>query len=328
MGNVALNKTASSNMSVAPFTPDKAFTGVASAIDRWVGTVPGWLCVDLGYPYWINQWTIKNEAVISGWENNIMKDYRLQASNDTKQWSDISVITGNTSSTTQVPINPTRSRYFRTYITNGLRVNSGVASILDMELEEYSNPPYLSNLVVSSGTLSPVFYKQNFNYTVNVAQEVTEMYVIPTTTASNATITVNGKTVTNATQSQYITLNEGTTIISVVVAITNTTLNETYTISVTKNASPYLENIIVNGAILSEMFSPDVTSYLAYLDEDVTEVTVTPYAQTANALVSVNNMTVISGQTSNKINTGTDGMVISLYVENTSPKITYQIELQ
>lgn len=328
MANVALNKSASSNMSVAPFTPNQAVDGAVSAADRWVGTVPGWLQVDLGYTYWIDQWTVKNPAVIANWDRYIMKNYKLQGSNDLANWTDISSVTGNGISTTQIPIAPTRFRYFRIYVTDGLAVNSPVSSIVEMELNEYSNPPYLSNLVPSVGSLNPAFNKQVFNYTVSAAQNVTEMYVTPSTTAAGAAITVNGQTVNNSSPSQNITLSEGITTITTRMSVNSGMLSETYTITVAKDVSPYLENLIINGAVLSEMFDPEVTSYVAYVNDGEQAVTVIPYTQTPNARVNVNGMTVNDGQPSGKIDTPVGTTMISVYVENASPRITYQIEAQ
>ena len=327
MGNVALNKKASSNMSVAPFTPEKAVTGISTAFDRWVGTVPGWVALDLDYPFWINQWTIKHMGIITGWESYIMKDYTLQGSDDGDNWFDVSSITGNTQVTTEKDFSPCRYQYFRTYVSKGLAVNNSVASIIEFGLEEYSNSPYLTGLTTSAGTLTPSFYKQTFDYTLSVPQNQLQITVTPTTSASNATIKVNGQTVLNSHPSQTINLDNDTTVITVVVSINNTSMKETYTITVSKNASPYIDDIIIPGATLAMKFNSNITSYDAYVDDDVPFVIVTAVARTPSAVVNINGELVMSGEASKDILLEAENNLISVYVENTTQPIFYEINV-
>ncbi|WFR57580.1 cadherin-like beta sandwich domain-containing protein [Anaerocolumna sp. AGMB13025] len=327
MGNVALNKIASSNMSVAPFTPDKAVSGISAAIDRWVGTVPGFVTLDLGYPYWINQWTIKHMGCIAGWETYIMKDYTLQGSDDGENWTEVSSISDNTLVTTEMNFSPCRYQYFRTYVSKGLAVNNSVASIVEFGLEEYDDSPYLSKLTLSAGTLTPAFYKQTFTYTATVPQDQLQINVTPTTSAANATIKVNGQTVANSHVSQNINLDNDTTIITIVVTINNTNIKETYTVTVIKNPSPYIDDIIIPLASMTTNFNSNITAYEAYVDADVTGVNVTAIARTPAAVVNVNGKLLLSGESSGDINLVTGSNLISVYVEYAIQPIIYEINV-
>ncbi len=101
----------------------------------------------------------------------------------------------------------------------------------------------LSNLVISQGTLTPVFATGTTTYTAIVGNAVTSLTVTPTTTDTNATVTVNGVTVTSGNPSGAITLVVGPNIITTVVTAQNGTTTQTYTTTVTRsNAPPIVTN--------------------------------------------------------------------------------------
>ncbi len=331
MGNIALNKATSSNFSVLPFTPNKAVTGDASALNRWIGTVPGWIKVDLGNPYWVNSWIIKNMGIHSDWGSNYnMVDYKLQGSDvdseDSGNWIDICSITNNSQNITQCNFIPCRYRYFRTYVTKGLQCNKSTAAIMEFELYEYTNLPYLSALTLTAGTLSPAFNKQVYKYTTKVPQGISQIAVTPTTTATNAIITVNDQIVQNQTQSQYIPINNtGTTDITVKVVVDGTYISEAYTITVTKEqVSQYLDNLVVNGAIrMMPAFNSLTSTYNVIVTAGRTSVTITPTAKTSGSTVNVSGRSVTSGQTSQPIDLLVGQNKILVYVENTSQQFIY-----
>ena len=89
----------------------------------------------------------------------------------------------------------------------------------------------LSNLTVSSGTLSPGFDTDTTGYTVNVLSSVASMTVTPTVRFPAATVTVN-----NQPASTPVVLSVGTTLISVKVIAEDGVANKTYTITVTRPA--------------------------------------------------------------------------------------------
>ncbi|MFN4127706.1 beta strand repeat-containing protein, partial [Pannonibacter indicus] len=92
----------------------------------------------------------------------------------------------------------------------------------------------LSNLVLSQGTLTPGFASGTTSYTASVGNAVTSLTVTPTVTDANATVTVNGNTVTSGNASGAINLNVGSNIITVVVTAEDGTTTETYTVTVTR----------------------------------------------------------------------------------------------
>jgi gliding motility-associated-like protein len=91
----------------------------------------------------------------------------------------------------------------------------------------------LSNLVLSSGPLTPVFSAGTTGYTASVANSVTLVTVTPTTSDPNATVTVNNVAVTSGTPAT-VQLNVGDNVITTVVTAQNGTTKKTYTLSVTR----------------------------------------------------------------------------------------------
>lgn len=81
-------------------------------------------------------------------------------------------------------------RYAAGSTTNSLAVGGTVVSAI-------SNNADLSDLILSTGTLSPVFESATTSYTSTVANSVSSITVTPTASQTNATITVNNIAVTS-----------------------------------------------------------------------------------------------------------------------------------
>ena len=99
----------------------------------------------------------------------------------------------------------------------------------------------LSGLTLSVGTLDPVFDFATTTYTAAVAGSVDTVTVMPTATNAGATITVNAAAVDSGSASAAITLTAGMPMdIPIVVTAENTIITETYTVTVTRAATPII----------------------------------------------------------------------------------------
>ncbi|RYD96213.1 MAG: hypothetical protein EOP54_14245, partial [Sphingobacteriales bacterium] len=96
----------------------------------------------------------------------------------------------------------------------------------------------LSNLSISSGTISPAFSAGTSIYTVNVAYNVTSVKLTPTTTDSFASTEIAGTPVPSGTESAAYSLNTGANTISAVVTAEDGTTKKTYTLTVTRAQAP------------------------------------------------------------------------------------------
>ena len=144
----------------------------------------------------------------------------------------------------------------------------------------------LSSLAASAGTLSPTFASGTESYTVSVANSVLSTTITPTRTQANATITVNGTSVTSGSASGAISLNVGSNVVNIVVTAQDGTTTKTYTVTVTRAASAVatLSNLTLSSGTLSPAFASATESYSASVANSVaTGYTVTPTKSNSDA---------------------------------------------
>lgn len=130
-------------------------------------------------------------------------------------------------------------------LTKDYRIN-----ITRQEMED--NSSYLSNLTVSTGTLTPEFNKEKQFYTVEVPYNTSSMKVTATSEDSLATITGTGT----------YKLNVGDNLITVRVKSVDGKIRD-YQILVTRleNDEARLSALKINGYVLNPLFDKDVYSY-------------------------------------------------------------------
>jgi len=183
----------------------------------------------------------------------------------------------------------------------------------------------LSNLTISSGTLTPAFSSNTLAYTTgDVAYDTSSVTVTPTTNIAGTTIAVNGTAATSG-QPSIVNLNVGSNTINVVA--TNGTASQTYTITVVRASSRYLTK--VNLAYTGSRFSYNdvinmnhtTTSYAVNVDAKANSVTLSPYAEDDTVTITItsngNSQTVASGGTSTAIALLNSTNTISLTVSKT-----------
>ena len=188
----------------------------------------------------------------------------------------------------------------------------------------------LSNLVLSSGTLTPTFAADTTSYTATVPFTVTGLTVTPTVSDTNATVTVNGTPVPSDSASGNITLTVGVNVILVVVTAQDPRITQTYTITVTRTAaSSNLSGLTLSGGTLSPSFATDTTSYTVAVSNTVTSVTVTPTVSDTTATVTVNGIPVTSGSASDNITLTVGVNVITTIVTTAdgSSSKTYRVSV-
>ena len=109
-----------------------------------------------------------------------------------------------------------------------------VDTILFLNVDGISSNANLSNLILSSGTLSPTFNSNTVSYATTVSN-VASIQVTPTVAQSNATVKVNGTNVASGTASGAIRLQTGMNVITNLVTAQDGTSTKTYTVSVFLN---------------------------------------------------------------------------------------------
>jgi gliding motility-associated-like protein len=187
----------------------------------------------------------------------------------------------------------------------------------------------LSNLVLSNGTLTPVFASGTASYTASVGNSVTNITLTPTTTSGTATVMVNGTAVTSGTASGAIALNVGTNTITTVVTAQDGTTTSTYTLSVTRAPASIatLSNLVLSNGTLTPVFTSGTTSYTASVTNATTSITLTPTTSDVNATVKVNGVTVASGTSSGAIalNVGPNTITTVVTAQDGTTTNTYTV---
>ncbi|MEK7951317.1 beta strand repeat-containing protein [Luteolibacter soli] len=98
-----------------------------------------------------------------------------------------------------------------------------------------NNVATLSNLMLSSGTLSPVFASGTLEYTAYVTSSTSSITFTPTTTDSHAYVVIDGwDLVTSGSTSEELDLSPGSTTFHIDVIAQDETTVQTYTVTVTQ----------------------------------------------------------------------------------------------
>jgi|GEM_PF-1687599 len=174
----------------------------------------------------------------------------------------------------------------------------------------------LSSLVMSSGTLSPIFAAATTTYTASVTTATTSITVTPTVTDAAATITVNGATVASGAASGSIALSFGANLITIVVTAQDGLTTKTYTVTVTRALSTVatLSGLVPSSGSLSPTFAAATTSYTASVAYAVNSINLTPTVTDAAATIKVNGTTVASGVASGLISLSVGSNTITTIV--------------
>ncbi len=211
-------------------------------------------------------------------------------------------INTNATTVTYTPnANVTGTDTFSYAVTDGIATANVPVTVTILQSGANAN---LSNLTISSGTLTPNFAATTTSYAVTVETPTGSVQVTPTTADAQATVTVNGALVDSGTASSEIPLSavdEPTHIPVEVTAQNNTT--KTYTITVTQRLSnnANLSGLTISSGTLTPVFAVGTTDYGVDVGNAVTSVTVTPTTEHADATVTVNGALVDSGTASSEI---------------------------
>jgi len=187
----------------------------------------------------------------------------------------------------------------------------------------------LANLATSSGTLTPAFSSGTTAYTESVDNTVTATTVTPTTTDTNAKVTVNGVAVSSGTASHSIPLAVGPNTITTDVTAQDGVTTQTYTVTITRAASSnaILSSLALSSGTLTPSFVSTTTSYTASVANTITSITVTPKTSVATSTVTVNGIAVNSGTASGAIalNVGSNTITTLVTAQNGTNTKSYKV---
>ncbi|MCX7571876.1 cadherin-like beta sandwich domain-containing protein [Tumebacillus sp. DT12] len=185
----------------------------------------------------------------------------------------------------------------------------------------------LSNLTLSTGSLTPGFASGTTSYTQNVPYAVTSVNVTPTVADTTATVTVNGAAVDSGSAATVSPLDQGENTITVTVKAQNNA-TKTYTVKVTRgapSANADLSGLTLSAGSLSPSFDPAEIGYDASVVNGVTSVDVTPVTSDSTATITVKGTSVASGNSVNvPLTVGANPIPVLVMAENGTTK-TYTV---
>jgi carbonic anhydrase/acetyltransferase-like protein (isoleucine patch superfamily) len=157
----------------------------------------------------------------------------------------------------------------------------------------------LSELVASTGTLSPVFRPIQTSYTLAVPYSVESLRLAPLTVHSGATVKVNGASAASGAPSAPVALAVGANTLSVVVKAEDATTTKTYAVVVTRLSGPRdagLAALTSAGGALSPVFDMNTASYRLDYATPVISTRLLPVTRNPDQRVTVNGKPVASGE--------------------------------
>ena len=180
-----------------------------------------------------------------------------------------------------------------------------------------ANDATLSDLTLSTGTLSPVFASGTIAYTASIPYGATTITTTPTVTQAAATVTVNTVTTTSGSPSGSLNMNVGSNSITVLVTAQDGT-PKTYTITVTRadatTIDATLSGLTLSTGTLSPVFDSSTISYTASIPYGTTTLTTTPTVNQAGATITVNTVATTSGSASASLNMSVGDNTVTILV--------------
>ncbi len=141
------------------------------------------------------------------------------------------------------------------------------------------------------------------SYNTEVDYTITSLNLQAQAVENNANIKINGIAY-NFNANHGITLSEGTNTIEIIVSAPDSTTKKSYIVTINRLPLPTkanLSSITLSESNLSPSFNAGITSYIVYT-YSITSLTVTPTVAEAGATVTVNGISVTSGNASQPIN--------------------------
>ncbi|AMR34026.1 hypothetical protein A0256_22550 [Mucilaginibacter sp. PAMC 26640] len=187
----------------------------------------------------------------------------------------------------------------------------------------------LSDLKLSSKTLTPAISSGSLLYNASVGNEVKTITFTPIVNQADATVKINGVSVTSGSPSAAIPLKVGDNTITTVVTAQDGITTKSYiaTINRAPSTNATLAQLAVVPNQLNITFNKLITGYSMLLKNDVTSAIVTPTVEDATATVVINGIPVASGSPSPAIplKVGNNPITIIVTAEDGKTKKTYVI---
>lgn len=191
----------------------------------------------------------------------------------------------------------------------------------------------LANLVLEQVTLVPVFVPSVLSYSAEVAAAVDTTRVTPTAAVSSAMIEVNGRRVKSGSPGGPISLAPGDNTISIVVTARDGKTQRTYTVSVTRRATPGsnadLASLELTATELDQVFDGNLTSYTASVGHLAASTRVIAVPDDSFATLELDGEALAADEPSDffALAPGTNTLDVAVAAEDETTTRTYDVEI-
>ncbi|MBW6410313.1 cadherin-like beta sandwich domain-containing protein [Clostridium weizhouense] len=226
---------------------------------------------------------------------------------------------------------PIKLKEGKNTITVRVTTKDGQSNVYSIEVTRTEAPrsSYLKSLKLSTGSLMPSFNKEIFEYTGTVDNKVTAVTVTPTAEYATSTIKVNGKSVANGGTTRFISLDQGSNEIEVVVTDAKGD-SSTYTLNITRRYGKdnvRLGSLKTSEGTLSPKFDPETYLYTVKVDRATSKIKVTFAAQNDKATIKIDGKEYASAQQSDYIDLKIGANLINIEVVAEDKKTTTSYKL-
>jgi gliding motility-associated-like protein len=181
----------------------------------------------------------------------------------------------------------------------------------------------LAGLSVDQGTLSPVFSSDHTSYGFSVANNVASFNLTATVNQQNASININGATVTSGS-AKNIALNTGNNNINVIVTAQDGSTTKYYTLNIFRgyDTNNLLAGFNLSGLTYSPVFDTNTLNYTASVGNTVTstDVTATAVSPTTHIFVGGYDLATTNPVTTT-LNVGETDVILVSKAENGDERI-------
>ena len=191
----------------------------------------------------------------------------------------------------------------------------------------------LTDLIISSGDLSPPFSFDSTDYFVGITYSAVSAFQFKAfTTDPTAQLSIDNIPVKSGEFSQIINVPVGTLRVPILVTAADLLSSTTYNIYINRAAQGLSTNALLTNMQLSvgqflPTFNSTVTVYNSVFTYDVSSLKIKPFKSYTRASIKVNNITVASGEFSQDISlpVGSSSATIEVTAEDSVTKKVYQL---
>ena len=160
-------------------------------------------------------------------------------------FNDYGQIGDATTTTRTVPVAALRTALTESERFTAVRGGSNSIGFVANPGDPLASIASLDNLVISDGTLTPIFSPITTAYLVSVADQTSNIRISPTPTAKGI-VTINGARVLTGVTSAIVPLDFGTNVVTVTVTSLDQSTAKTYSLSISRPAAASAVNAVFN----------------------------------------------------------------------------------